>query len=53
MQKFALEKYRFFPYVAWGTIIIFSLFVYTVTKNVSAQIQNIQESKGSTAVNAL
>ena len=29
--KYALEKYRFFPYVAWGTVILFAGFVYHLT----------------------
>lgn len=53
MQPFTLEKSRFFPYFAWGTIIVFSLFVYGVTKNVSAQIQNIKEASEVAQANPL
>jgi hypothetical protein len=36
MKKRTLETYRFFPYLAWGTIAGFSLFVYQLTQNLSA-----------------
>lgn len=36
MQKYALEKYRIFPYVAWIMIAGFSVFVYTMILNLRA-----------------
>ncbi len=30
MSKHALEKHRFFPYIAWTLVIGFAFFVYTI-----------------------
>ena len=31
MSKFSLEKQRIFPYLAWITVFLFSLFIYSIT----------------------
>jgi hypothetical protein len=35
-SKFALEKYKFFPYIAWGLVFGFSIFVYTIVQDLRA-----------------
>lgn len=41
MQKFALEKYRIFPYIAWILIAGFSLFVYSLILNLQAVVADL------------
>jgi len=44
MQKFALEKSKFFSYVAWSTIIGFSLFVYSLVINLQATAADLRQT---------
>jgi hypothetical protein len=40
----SLEQYRVFPYIAWGLVIGFSYFVYTLTvelKHVQADLEHM------------
>jgi hypothetical protein len=32
MNKFVLEKYRAFPYIAWALVISFALFVFALVQ---------------------
>lgn len=50
----ALENFRIFPFVAWGLVIIFALFVYkialdlkVVTEDLQAQTKFLQEKIGT------
>jgi hypothetical protein len=45
MSKFALEKYRLFPYVAWGTVIGFSLFVFQLTQNLIQATSDLRNAR--------
>lgn len=42
MQKFVLEKSKFFPYIAWATLIGFTVFVYSLALNLQASTQNLK-----------
>ncbi|MES2966701.1 MAG: hypothetical protein V4668_02860 [Patescibacteria group bacterium] len=42
MQKFTLEKYRVFPYVAWSLIIGFAVFVGSVTLELRHTISELE-----------
>ncbi len=43
-SKHAIERHRFFPYVAWFLVIGFSLFVYAVIKDLRAVSAELQET---------
>jgi hypothetical protein len=36
-----LESYKIFPYVAWATIVLFAVFVYTLTLQLDSEVANI------------
>jgi len=44
MQKFALEKSKFFPILAWSTVIGFSLFVYSLVINLQATASDLRQT---------
>ncbi len=39
----ALERHKFFPYIAWTTVILFALFVGHLTMTISQQISSLGE----------
>lgn len=39
----ALESYKIFPYVAWGLVIIFAVFVYNITNDLKQVTKDLQE----------
>ncbi len=43
MSKRALEQYRIFPFIAWGLVIGFSLFVYSLTTELTATQAELAE----------
>ena len=45
MSKFALEKYRLFPLVAWGTVIAFSFFVFQLTQSLNKTTSDLRNSR--------
>jgi hypothetical protein len=45
MTKFALEKYRAFPYIAWGIVFGFSLFVFHLTQTLAEATQDLRDSR--------
>ena len=44
MQKFVLEKSRVFPYLAWVTVLGFTLFVFNLTLNLQNAVTDLQQS---------
>jgi hypothetical protein len=40
--KRSLEAYRVFPYIAWGLVIGFSIFVYTIVSNLQTATSQLQ-----------
>jgi hypothetical protein len=44
MQKFVLEKSKFFPMIAWGTIVCFSVFVFGLVVNLRMVAADLRES---------
>lgn len=40
----SLESHRFFPYIAWSVVILFSVFVYKLTESVSAKKMEIESN---------
>ena len=48
MQTFTLEKSPYFKYVAWGTIICFSFFVFHLISTVSANIAQLEQTAATT-----
>lgn len=38
----ALEAYKIFPYVAWGLVIIFAIFVYNITSDLKQVTRDLQ-----------
>lgn len=42
-MKFALEKYKFFPVIAWGLIIGFVLFTYSLTMHLAESNDSLSE----------
>ncbi len=44
MQKFVLEKSRVFPYLAWVTVLGFTLFVFNLTLNLQNAVTDLQHS---------
>lgn len=53
MQKIALERAKYFPVLAWGTIIGFSLFVYSLVVNLQTAVADLGQvtSQLESAVN--
>lgn len=49
-MKFALEEYRIFPIVAWGLVIAFVLFTYTLTTKLLEATDPLQENRDETVV---
>ena len=41
--KRSLEAYKLFPYVAWGLVVGFSLFVYSIITNLQATTAQLQQ----------
>jgi len=41
-SKQALERHKFFPYIAWALIIGFSLFVYTIVQDLRKTTSELQ-----------
>ncbi len=44
MQRFILEKSKVFPYVAWITILVFTVFVFNLTLNLQSAVTDLQQS---------
>jgi len=44
-SKFALEKYRVFPYIAWAIVFCFSLFVYHLTQTLADATHDLGMAK--------
>ncbi len=44
MQKFVLEKSKFFPMIAWGTIVMFSVFVFGLALNLRLVAADLKQS---------
>jgi hypothetical protein len=42
MQKFVLEKSKFFPMIAWGTIVCFTVFVFGLTLNLRLVAEDLR-----------
>ncbi|PIW96653.1 hypothetical protein COZ82_03910 [Candidatus Kaiserbacteria bacterium CG_4_8_14_3_um_filter_38_9] len=42
MSRFALEKHRIFPYLAWIVVFLFSLFVYNITLELKKTTSNLE-----------
>ena len=42
MSRFALEKHRIFPYLAWVAVFLFSLFVYNITLELKKTTSNLE-----------
>ncbi|MCA9357335.1 hypothetical protein H6784_02685 [Candidatus Nomurabacteria bacterium] len=38
----ALENYRVFPFIAWGLVIIFALFVYNIARELKEVTTSLQ-----------
>ena len=45
MTKFALEKYHVFPYIAWGIVFVFSLFVFHLTQTLVQATTDLRDSR--------
>jgi hypothetical protein len=45
MTKFALEKYKAFPYVAWGLVFSFSFFVFHLTQTLVQATNDLRVSQ--------
>jgi len=41
--KRSLEKFKIFPYVAWGLTIGFAIFVYNITTELQAVTRDLQQ----------
>jgi hypothetical protein len=50
-SKFALEKYRAFPYIAWGTVICFSLFAFHLTQSLIEATSNLRLAQAELETN--
>ena len=37
----SLESSKFFPYVAWTTVVLFALFTYSLTMRLQSELSNI------------
>jgi hypothetical protein len=46
MSKRSLEQYRVFPYIAWGLVILFAGFVYSLVLNLKAETAELGASAG-------
>ena len=44
MQKFTLEKSRFFPYIAWAVVIGFTIFVGTLTIQLQDSLTELEKA---------
>jgi hypothetical protein len=44
MQKFVLEKSKFFPMMAWGTVVLFSVFVFGLVLNLRLVAADLRQS---------
>lgn len=42
IQKFRLEDYKIFPFIAWSVIILFVLFVYLLTVQLKKDLDELQ-----------
>jgi hypothetical protein len=42
MSKRALEQYRVFPFIAWGLVIGFAFFVYTLTTELKETVATLE-----------
>lgn len=42
-MKNSLESSKFFPVVAWSTVICFAFFTYTLTTRLQAELANISD----------
>lgn len=45
MSKFALEKYRIFPYVAWGIVVGFSVFVFYLAQTLAQATNELRDTR--------
>lgn len=43
-SKHALERHRFFPYIAWATVVLFALFVYSIVQDLNATTSALKAS---------
>ncbi len=43
-QGMKLETLKIFPYIAWGTVIIFAFFVYNLAVELRAISENLRET---------
>lgn len=47
-MKFTLEGHKFFPYIAWGLVIGFVLFTYTLTIRLTEATHSLEERRDNT-----
>ncbi len=53
MQKFELERSRFFSIIAWGTIIGFSVFVFSLALNLREATASLGQNAFSLEMNTV
>ena len=41
----SLEGFKIFPYIAWGLIVVFALFVYQLSSEVEAMTERLTEAQ--------
>ncbi len=42
-----LESFKIFPYIAWGLIILFVIFVYKLTSELNDNASTLEQQSGS------
>jgi hypothetical protein len=42
-----LEGHKFFPYIAWGALVLFSLFTYNLVLNLQASFDELEKQTNS------
>jgi hypothetical protein len=45
-MQHTLEKHRFFPYIAWATVISFALFTYTLAMDLQDDLDDLNQEMG-------
>lgn len=43
-MKNTLERHRFFPYIAWATVLSFAYFTYTLAINLQNDLDHLNQS---------
>lgn len=43
-SKHAVEGYKFFPFIAWGLVIFFAIFVYSLAVELRVISENLRQS---------